>query len=130
MRRAAKADRNQSEIVAALRAVGASVQPLHAVGQGCPDLLVGFRGQCFAIEVKDGLLPPSDRKLTPAQIKWHRDWRGHVAVVLTAEDALRVIGVESYRDLHGRIVGNEASRKGCNPSGSDHNPNSHERVRL
>ena len=41
MRRAARTDANQAEIVAALRGVGASVQPLHAVGQGCPDLLVG-----------------------------------------------------------------------------------------
>ena len=105
MRRAAKIDRNQPEIVGALRAVGASVQPLHAVGQGCPDLAVGFRGAVYFLEVKDGSLPPSARKLTPAQIEWHRDWRGHVAVVLTAEDALRVIGVESYRDLHQRIVG-------------------------
>lgn len=119
MRRAAKVDRNQAEIVAALRAVGASVQPLHAVGQGCPDLAVGFRGTIYFLEVKDGALAPSDRKLTPAQVKWHRDWRGHVAVVLSVEDAMRVIGVESYRDLHGRIVGKEASRQGGTPSGSD-----------
>ena len=104
MRRAA-VDANQREIVAALRAVGASVQHLHAVGQGCPDLLVGFRGRCFTLECKDGSLPPSARKLTPAQQDWHRDWRGHAAVVLTAEDALRAIGVENYRDLHQRIVG-------------------------
>lgn len=111
MRRAAKVDRNQSEIVKALRKAGASVQPLHAVGQGCPDILVGFRGQCFAIEIKDGKLAPSDRKLTTPQKEWHDAWRGQVAVVLSAEDALRVIGVQ-----------NEASRKGDTPSGSDHNP--------
>ena len=121
-RRASKVDRNQAEIVAALRAVGASVQPLHAVGQGCPDLAVGFRGAVYFLEVKDGSLPPSARKLTPAQIEWHRDWRGHVAVVLTAEEALRAIGVEGYRDLHQRIVRNEASREGGTPRGSDHNP--------
>ncbi len=27
------------------KAVGASVSPLHAVGRGVPDLLVGFRGK-------------------------------------------------------------------------------------
>lgn len=105
MRRAAKVDRNQAEIVGALRAVGASVQPLHAVGQGCPDLLVGFRGRCFAIEVKDGLLPPSARKLTPAQVEWHGAWRGHVAVVTSAEEATAAIGVPSYTDLHRHIIG-------------------------
>ena len=103
--KAAKVDRNQAEIVGALRAVGASVQHLHAVGQGCPDLLVGFRGRCFAIEVKDGLLPPSARKLTPAQEKWHGAWRGHVAVVTSAEEATAAIGVPSYTDLHRQIIG-------------------------
>lgn len=105
MRRAAKVDRNQAEIVGALRAVGASVQPLHSVGQGCPDLLVGFRGQCFAIEVKDGLLPPSARKLTAAQVEWHGAWRGHVAVVTSAEEATAAIGVPSYTDLHRQMIG-------------------------
>lgn len=111
MRRASKIDRNQPEIVAALRAVGASVQPLHAVGQGCPDILCGFRGTTYAIEIKDGGLVPSARKLTPAQKEWHDAWRGQVAVVLSAEDALHVIGAQ-----------NEASRKGGTPSGSDQNP--------
>lgn len=92
MRRAAKVDDNQSDIVAALRAVGATVQPLHAVGQGCPDLLVGYRGVNWAIEVKDGNKPPSARKLTEAQIAWHRDWRGQVAVVQDVKSALEAIG--------------------------------------
>lgn len=93
MRTAAKVDANQPEIVAALRSAGATVQPLHSVGQGCPDLLVGFRGQTYAIEVKDGRKPPSARKLTPAQNDWHAGWRGHVAVVSTVEEALAAIGL-------------------------------------
>ena len=105
MRRAAKVDRNQAEIVGKLRDVGASVQPLHSVGKGCPDLLVGFRGQCFALEVKDGKLPPSDRKLTPAQVEWHGAWRGHVAVVLNADEALAAIGVVHHSALHRKIIG-------------------------
>ena len=40
MRRAARIDRNQSEIVEALRKLGASVQPLHGAHDGIPDLLV------------------------------------------------------------------------------------------
>ena len=120
--KAAKVDHNQRAVVAALRGVGASVVHLHAVGRGCPDIAVGFRGRNWFFEIKDGAKPPSDRKLTPAQVEWHRSWRGQVSVILNADDALRVIGVESYRDLHSRIVGNEASRKGCIPSGSDQNP--------
>lgn len=93
MRTAAKVDANQPEIVAALRSVGATVQTLHAVGQGCPDLLVGFRGQTYAVEVKDGRKPPSARKLTPAQEQWHGGWKGHVAVVSSVEEALAAIGL-------------------------------------
>lgn len=105
MRRAAKVDRNQSEIVGALRDMGASVQPLHAVGQGCPDLLVGFRGVNHLIEVKDGAKSASRRKLTDAQLQWHPAWRGSVTVVSSVDEAMRAIGVGSYRDLRDRIVG-------------------------
>ena len=92
MRRAAKVDANQREVVAALRAAGASVQLLHAVGEGCPDLLVGYKGLNMLLEVKDGSKPPSAQKLTPQQEEWHRDWRGHRVVVNSPEAALTAIG--------------------------------------
>lgn len=91
MRRAAKVDANQAEIVAALRKIGASVQPLHAVGAGCPDLLVGWRGITTLLEVKDGKKPPSARKLTEDQVKWHAEWRGQVTVVETVEQAIEAV---------------------------------------
>lgn len=91
MRRAAKVDANQTDIVAALRKIGATVQPLHGVGSGCPDLLVGYRGVNYAIEVKDGAKPPSARKLTPDQVEWHIAWRGHVAVADSIEAAISVV---------------------------------------
>lgn len=87
-------DANQPDIVKALHKVGASVQVLSEVGKGCPDLMVGFRGQTFALEVKDGAKCPSDRKLTPHQVAWHREWKGHVVVVTSVADALRAIGLQ------------------------------------
>jgi hypothetical protein len=90
-RRAAKTDRNQSEIVSALRRAGASVVPLHAVGMGCPDLLVGFRGTNHLMEVKDGDLPPSARALTSWQDQWHHTWEGQACVVTSPEEALAVL---------------------------------------
>lgn len=94
MRRAAQVDRNQAEIVAALRAVGCSVVPMHAVGEGCPDLAVGRAGVSYWIEVKDGARPPSERRLTPAQVRWHAEWRGKPPVVVTSvAEALAAIGV-------------------------------------
>lgn len=88
MRRAAKTDRNQSEIVAALRKVGASVQPLHAVGGGVPDLLVGIRGRNYLCEIKDGSKPPSARRLTTDQAEWHQNWRGSVHVLTDVDQAV------------------------------------------
>lgn len=92
MRRASRTDANQAEIVAALRGVGASVHPLHMVGDGCPDLLVGLRNVNYLIEVKDGSKPPSARQLTPDQREWHGAWRGNVAVVKSVEEALTLVG--------------------------------------
>src|SRR4030095_2362561 len=93
MRRAAKVDRNQSEIVTALRDVGASVQPLHTIGQGCPDVLVGYRGMNFVLEIKDGKAPPSKRRQTHDEQDWFEEWKGEAMIVESVDDALRAIGV-------------------------------------
>lgn len=83
-----RTDNNQAAIVAALRAVGCSVECLHAVGHGVPDLLCGVpsTGMNLLLEVK---MPTG--KLTPDQRAWHGAWRGQVAVVHCIEDALRVV---------------------------------------
>ena len=91
MRRAAKVDANQAEIVAALRKAGASVQPLHAVGKGCPDLLVGWEKRNYIFEVKDGTQPPNKQRLTPAESEWHTAWRGQVHIIRSVADALSVL---------------------------------------
>ena len=91
MRRAARVDSNQSEIVAALRKVGASVQPLHTVGQGCPDLLVAFRQTNLLMEVKDGQKPPSARALTEDEKEWIGSWKAPVFIVNSAEEAIGLL---------------------------------------
>lgn len=96
MRRAARTDGNQAQIVNALRQIGASVATCHAVGQGFPDIAVGWNGGTYLPEIKDPSKPVSDQKLTPAQERWHASWRGHVAVVKGVKQALAAIGV-SYQ---------------------------------
>lgn len=92
MRRAAKIDANQPEIVKALRQIGCTVQPLHTVGDGCPDLLVGAFGVTLLMEVKDGDKVPSARRLTEDQIVWHGRWTGGpLAVVTDIESAIRAV---------------------------------------
>ncbi|WP_312056865.1 hypothetical protein [Acinetobacter courvalinii] len=91
MRRAAKIDANQTEIVKALRQVGASVQSLASTGKGCPDLLVGFRGVNWLLEIKDGQKVKSARKLTPDQVEWHESWCGQVHVIENIDQAIKLI---------------------------------------
>lgn len=91
MRRAARVDANQTQIVSALRAAGASVEQLSAVGKGCPDLLVGYRNVNILMEIKDGEKTPSERKLTSDQIVWHREWKGVVFLVTSVDEALRAL---------------------------------------
>lgn len=94
MRRAAKVDGNHKQIVAALHAIGASVQSLAAVGQGVPDLLVGFQNKTFLLEIKDGQKPPSARRLTEQQMAWHSAWKGAAVEVVDGVDAaLKALGL-------------------------------------
>lgn len=86
MRKVARIDANQRQIIQALRQAGATVQPIHQIGDGCPDLLVGFRGWNYLLEIKNG------SRLTPDESTWHDAWRGRVAVVASVEDALLAIG--------------------------------------
>ena len=53
MRRSERIDRNQPEIVEALRKLGATVQLLHTDHDGIPDLLAGYQGRNFLLRVKD-----------------------------------------------------------------------------
>lgn len=83
----ARVDRNQPEIVAALRELGCSVEHLHTLGRGVPDLLVGLPdGVNVPVEVKVGNEP-----LTPDEERWHRAWRGRVVIVRSVEEARKLV---------------------------------------
>lgn len=84
-RYAAKRDSNEAEIVAVLKAAGASVVQLSQ--EGVTDLLVGFNETNFLLEVKTGT-----GKLTAAQIDFFETWNGQKAIVRTPDEALRIIG--------------------------------------
>lgn len=94
MRKFGKTDANHADIVDALRRVGASVVSLANVGNGVPDLLVGFNGRTCLLEIKDGSKPPSHQTLTKAQLDFISVWRGSsIAIVNSVDGALRVLGV-------------------------------------
>jgi hypothetical protein len=83
-----KIDDNQNAIVKLLRKLGATVEPrLAQIGKGCPDILVGYEGLNYLVEIKDGAKSPSQRKLTPDEQLWHDQWRGQVRIIETEEEA-------------------------------------------
>ena len=86
MRRAARVDANQEQIVSALRAAGAYVWII-----GLPvDLLVGFRGHTFLVEIKS----TSKKRFTGLQADFFDNWSGNtLARIDSPEAALRMIGV-------------------------------------
>lgn len=81
--RAAKVDENQAEIVDCFRKLGFSVQCLHTVGKGVPDLLIAKAGINYLVEVK---MPKGT--LTKDQVKWHGEWRGDIHIVRCIDDVL------------------------------------------
>lgn len=80
-----RADTNQKEIIAFLKSVHASVDVI-----GDPvDLLVGFRGENYLMEVK----PRAEAKLTEQQEEFFWSWRGQVARVQSVYDCKIVLGL-------------------------------------
>lgn len=94
MRQDARKDANQDQIIADLRRshIGASVAVTHQLGGGFVDIVVGFRGANFLIEIKDGSKPPSARRLTPDEKDFHMGWQGQIDVANSLDDVLRIIG--------------------------------------
>jgi hypothetical protein len=92
VRRAARVDATQPEIVDALRAAGATVWFI----QVPVDLLVGFRGKTMLIECKSkaGKRAPKPKAHTPLQRDFMATWNGGpVATVCDVEGALRALEV-------------------------------------
>jgi hypothetical protein len=94
MRRAARVDANQADIVEALLNVGCSVWVI-----GLPlDLLVGVNGKTALVEVKTmvGKRNPKAARYTRLQQDFMQNWRGGIVATVTDVDgALRVVATMS-----------------------------------
>lgn len=89
-----QSDQNTREICKALREAGARVEYWKGFSRqkGVPDLIVGYAGVTWLIEVK------SDKGvLSPEQVAWHEAWRkvgGPIATIKTLKEAMAAIGME------------------------------------
>jgi hypothetical protein len=95
MRRAARRDHGEGDIIKAMREAGAYVKVIN--DEGLFDLLVSYKGpsgrhHCLMLEVKDGAKPPSARRLTDAEQKFHDEWPGdNLYIVNSVEEAIALL---------------------------------------
>ncbi len=95
-----KSDAPTKLIKLRLESVGASVEYFKArAGRGNggrPDLLVGFRGITYLLEIK-----AEKGKLSDEQILYHSKWHGRsIAVVRNETEALNAIGYNNKTGEH------------------------------
>jgi hypothetical protein len=77
-------DRNHAEVKGWYEKLYCSVVDTHEVGGGFGDLVVGIAGHTDIVEVKT-----ESGHLEPAQVTFHRDWRGSkVVIVRTQADVI------------------------------------------
>jgi hypothetical protein len=87
MRRAARVDSNQQELVQAMRKIGAKVyhvrKPL--------DLLVGYRGRNILVEVKRPEKKGHADEFTKEEKEFIEGWPGEIAICYTVEEAINAV---------------------------------------
>ena len=92
-RRAAKVDANQPEIVKAFRGLGWYVLIISQL-KNCCDIIVSRNGRTVAVEIKDGLKPPSQQKLSEGELKFQREWLGEYRVIKSIDDVIEISRVK------------------------------------
>jgi len=99
VRQRARRDRNHAEIVRTFERLGGSWLDLSGVA-GALDGILGVAGVDIRVEIKDGELSPSKKKLTPAEGEVFQTWRGRKPVVVTTiEEAVNLVN-QLRREAH------------------------------
>lgn len=89
--RKARTDTNQKELVKVMRQMGMSVAVTSSAHDGFTDTVVGFGGVTVLVEIKDGNKSLSRRKLTPAQVVFHDEFKGAITVIETVDQAIELV---------------------------------------
>jgi hypothetical protein len=90
-RHTAGLDSNHNQIVGGLSNIpGVSVYDACRVGDGFPDIVVGYAGRTYLFEIK----PSRRHKLNRKQRKFFGRWKGQVDVIYCLEDALAIMGIK------------------------------------
>ena len=83
-----RVDSNQQQIIHTFIALGASVLNLSRVGEGCPDILIGYKKHSVLCEIKRDNKAP----YTESQVKFMQNWRGGpISRIDSVDAAIRLI---------------------------------------
>ena len=84
-------DDNHNEIVRTIKMIpGLDVIDLRDIGiEGVPDILVGYRGKNYLVEIKT-----DTGRLSPEQIKHQNHWPGQTSIARSVGAVLKIIGLE------------------------------------
>lgn len=89
-----RTDANHKQLINQIRQVPfISVFSTHELGKGFPDIVVGYRGINYLFEIKDENKTASQKKLTDAEVKFHRGWMGQVHIVENIKDVYKIINI-------------------------------------
>jgi hypothetical protein len=81
-----RTDKNQQDIMDALRDAGYCVHDTHELGRGFPDIVVGCREGNILMEVKS-----PGKKLNDKEKEFFNKWDGPVCVVDSPEFAVKIM---------------------------------------
>jgi hypothetical protein len=87
----ARKDSNHVEIVKAFRDLNVSVHDTAQLGDGFPDICVATNQTTVLVEIKDGEKPPSARKLTEDEARFHEQWQGWIEIVYSVDDVINLV---------------------------------------
>ena len=91
-----RTDLNHAQVINGLRQAGMAAHSIASVGDGVPDILVGFRGICVVLEVKRYKEEPNQKEKDFAA-----RWPGPYAIVNTPEEA--ILAVEKHARECGKL---------------------------
>jgi hypothetical protein len=80
-------DSNHKSIVNLFRNFpGVTVADTAALGNGFPDIVVGFRNKSYLIEIKDG-----NKKLTPEENEFVNSWCGDYTIIRNEQQVINFL---------------------------------------
>lgn len=71
--------------------MGCSILHTHQLGKGAPDIIIGYNGKNYLIEIKDGTKSISQQKLTKDELQFKSNWKGSYFVCNSYEQIKAVL---------------------------------------